>query len=295
MSTILVTGATGFVGSAVVAELVRRGHRVLAGVRNPARAAVLPAGAEPFPLDLDAPVAFDGDGVVHCGVVMRASAAETARANTSLVGRLLATTGDARFVYTSTPAAVLAADGLASERAEPGSALDDVYLGHKADAERLILASGRDAVIVSPAAVYGPSPAGPHSYNTLFRAAADGEVAAIAAAHVGWVLAEDVAVGHALAYERGEAGKRYILSGEVASFPDVLNRYCEAAGSPHRVVPSPPDAEPAADFFARRAAMFAALPPQRIDDALARGLGFRPAGLDEGLRRTAAWLAGLPR
>jgi dihydroflavonol-4-reductase len=284
---ILVTGATGYVGSAVVAELVKRGHRVRAAVRR--AATVLPDTVERVPLDLDDDGSFREavkgcDGVVHCAVIDRPSPAETARANTALVGRMLAALDGRRFVYTSTPAAVLTADGFAGERAEPGTALDDVYLRHKADAERILRGA---ALIVSPACVYGPSPAGPHSYNTLLAAAADGEVTAIADARVGWVLAEDVGVGHALAYEGGVAGKRYILSGEVASFPDVLNRYCELVGSPHRVVVG---VQPDAPFLARRASLFASLPAQRIDDAQARALGFTPAGIGEGLERTARWL-----
>jgi dihydroflavonol-4-reductase len=294
---ILVTGATGYVGSAVVAALIARRHPVRAGVRDPARAAVVPAGAERVPLDLDdresVRSAVRGcDGVVHCAVVVRPTPADTARANTALVGRLLTEVAGRRFVYTSTPAAVLTAGGVASERAEPGTALDDVYLRHKADAEKLLLDSGQDTVVVSPASVYGPSPAGPLSYNELLEAAADGTVTAIADARIGWVLAEDVAVGHALAYESGTAGRRYILCGAVASFPEVLNRYCELVGSPHRVVPGE---QPDAPFLARRASLFATLPPQRIDDAQARGLGFGPAGIEEGLRRTARWISSARR
>lgn len=46
MSGVFVTGATGTVGSAVVAELVARGEHVVAGVRDAACAAGFPAGVE---------------------------------------------------------------------------------------------------------------------------------------------------------------------------------------------------------------------------------------------------------
>ncbi|MGC3995562.1 MAG: SDR family oxidoreductase [Propionicimonas sp.] len=46
MSGVFVTGPTGTVGSAVVAELLERGERVLAGVRDPAGAPDLPPAAE---------------------------------------------------------------------------------------------------------------------------------------------------------------------------------------------------------------------------------------------------------
>ncbi|WP_217197023.1 NmrA family NAD(P)-binding protein [Streptomyces buecherae] len=66
--TILVTGATGNVGRAVVEQLVERGHRVRALSRDPGRAA-LPAGVEVVCGDLAEPgtldAAFDGLSAVH--------------------------------------------------------------------------------------------------------------------------------------------------------------------------------------------------------------------------------------
>jgi uncharacterized protein YbjT (DUF2867 family) len=52
---ILVTGATGTVGSEVVKQLVAGGHRVRALVRDPARAAMLGAGVEIVVGDLERP------------------------------------------------------------------------------------------------------------------------------------------------------------------------------------------------------------------------------------------------
>jgi len=54
VSGVFVTGATGTVGSAVVAHLLDRGQRVIAGVRSPADEARLPAGAEVRPFDFGA-------------------------------------------------------------------------------------------------------------------------------------------------------------------------------------------------------------------------------------------------
>ncbi len=45
MSAVLVTGATGTVGSSVVENLLAGGERVVAAVRRPADAGRLPAGA----------------------------------------------------------------------------------------------------------------------------------------------------------------------------------------------------------------------------------------------------------
>src|SRR5258706_604420 len=83
-------------------------------------------------------------------------------------------------------------------------------------------------------------PAGRLSYNTLLAAVARGEGREVVDTPVGWVLAQAVAAGHVLAFERGVPGSRYALCGEVASFPRVLNGYAELVGSEHRVTGLPP-------------------------------------------------------
>jgi dihydroflavonol-4-reductase len=101
-----------------------------------------------------------------------------------------------------------------------------------------------------------------------------------------------VAQGHLLAFEKGEAGRRYVLCGGVAGFGSVLDRFAELVGSPHRVTALPPGITLPDDapLFARRSEVYGKLGPVHIDDAQARALGFAPRGVAEGLSVTATWL-----
>jgi dihydroflavonol-4-reductase len=302
---LLVTGAAGFVGAALVAELVRQGLPVRAGVRDPRRPANLPEDVPRVRTELDDEQSLRAavagcEGVFHVAGSIRSSVVETTRVNVDGTARLLRAAADAgvrKFVYTSSTAAIIDKTGQVDETATE-TALPDPYATSKAAAERLVLAAADDgmpAVIVNPTCVYGPSPAGPYSYNSLLVAVARGEVRELVDAQVGWVLAEDVAIAHLLAYERGVSGMKYALSGEVAPYPRVANLYAELIGSPHRVRVLPrgsslgPDPQP----YAYRSEVYGKLPPLRLDDRQARALGFAPRDLTEGLRITAGWLPAL--
>jgi len=304
---LLVTGATGFLGSALVHLMVRRGLPVRAVVRDAERArTVLPDGVATARADLAdgealARAARGCSGVLHLAGSVGHSAEETRRINVEGTRAVLAAAvaaGVERFVHTSSSAAVLDADGVVAEEPAGPPALTDAYSTSKAQAERLVLdaaARGLAAVIVNPVNLYGPSPRGPLSYNGLFTAAARGEVAEVVDSAVGWVLAEDAAQGHLLALERGEPGRRYVLCGEVAPFGRVLHTFADLVGG-RRVRTVPPGSRlgPDAGTFARRSEVYGTFPPVRVDDAGARGLGFAPRGVDEGLALTASWIRGLP-
>ena len=303
---LLVTGATGYLGAALVDLLVREGIPVRAAVRSLGRADVLPLQVERVAADLsdeDALArAMDGcEGVLHLAAALAPSLGDTREINTEGTRRVLRAAvraGIRRVVHTSSSAAIIEPSGLVSERAGSGTALVDPYSVTKAEAEQLVfdaVREGLDARIVNVVNAYGPSPRGSQSYNQLFLAAARGGVAEIVDARVGWIVAEDVARGHLLAYQRGEAGKRYVLCGEVATFSTVLDRVCELWGSPHRVRALPPGTAlpPDASIFARRSEVYGKLGPVRVDDAQARAIGFAGRGIDEGLRLTVEWLRSL--
>lgn len=296
---LLITGGTGYLGRVLVDLALRRGHEVRVVLRDVRAVDALPRGVDAVAADLsDVPAleraARGCTAVLHLAGAVGHSAAETWRTNVEGTRAVLAAAAGAgvpRVVCTGSSAAVIDASGLVAEHPVAPPALTDPYSTSKATGERLALAAdGVAAMVVSPVSIYGPSPRGPLSYNSLLLAAARGEVDAVVDATVGWVLAADAAEGHLLALERGEPGRRYVLCGEVASFGRVLHAFADRVGG-QRVRLLPPGSRLGADAgtFARRSEVYGGFPPVRVDDAGARALGFTPCGVEEGLERTAAW------
>jgi UDP-glucose 4-epimerase len=166
---VLVTGASGFVGRALVIALASRGHDVHAAVRDETRAE-LPAGvAVTSHGDLASPVDWkpllsDIDAVVHLAGIAHAGSdipeALYDRINHRATAELAAAAKQAgvkRLVFISSVRAQSgpAADHVLTEADEPRPS--DAYGRSKLAAESAIRGSGMPFTILRPVLIYGPA------------------------------------------------------------------------------------------------------------------------------------------
>ncbi len=247
--TTLVTGATGFVGSAVLRCLVAAGHdaRVLARPGSDRRnlagidCAVV-TGDLTDPASLRAAVA-GCDTIMHVAADYRLWVPDPAAINrVNIEGsvnlfRAAAEAGARRMVYTSSVATLgLHKDGTPADEDTPSGEADMVgaYKRSKFLAEeavrRLIDEQGLPIVIVNPSAPIGPRDIKPTPTGKMIVDAAAGRMPAYVDTGLNVAHVDDVAAGHLLALERGTVGERYILGGEDMTLRAILDVVCAHAG-----------------------------------------------------------------
>lgn len=161
---ILVTGATGKVGSRLAKRLAQRGHHVRALVRDRTRAADLGTSVEVALGDLLVPASLAAavrgvDAVVHCAAFFRGATAEQAHAVNDLGTQHLADAArDAlvqRFIFTSTGLVYGPRGGNLAREGDPCAPIDS-YPQSKLAAERFLLGlEGLDVRVLRLPFVYG--------------------------------------------------------------------------------------------------------------------------------------------
>lgn len=247
---VLVTGASGFIGSAVTRALLRHGYAVRALVRATSNTRNLDGlGVERARGDLLDASSLDHalrgcEGLFHVAADYRLWAPRPhALYRTNVRGThaiLLAARrrGLRRIVYTSSVATLgLSAGGAPADEDTPARLADMVgaYKRSKFLAEsiaRRCAHAGTQIVIVNPAAPVGPRDARPTPTGRLVLDAARGRMPAYVDTGLCVVHVDDVAEGHVLAYERGERGRRYVLGGENLSLRAILDIIAELTGRP---------------------------------------------------------------
>lgn len=255
----LVTGATGFVGSAVARALLHAGHQV--------RVLARPASDRRNLADLAVEIAIGA--LEDAGSLARAAAgcrylfhvaadyrlwvpdpAAMYHANVDGTYQLMhaaLAAGVERVVYTSSVATLGLVSGGSADEDTP-SRLDDMigpYKRSKFQAEEvvrgLIAERGLPAVIVNPSTPVGPGDVKPTPTGRLILETARGHMPGYVDTGLNIVHVDDVAAGELLAAEHGRIGERYILGGENLALAEILAEVARAAGKrpPRLKVPYP--------------------------------------------------------
>ncbi|MCW3018222.1 MAG: NAD-dependent epimerase/dehydratase [Solirubrobacterales bacterium] len=283
----LVTGASGFIGGVLCAQLRDHGHEVVALVR---RAGSAPVGTRELLAELgDAPrltralADTSPDCVFHLAAEIASQRSErkvnevNVEGTRRLVDACVELAGaDAaagpRIVFASTVVTGEAHGRLLTEQ-EP-LPVETPYGRSKQEGERLVLASGLPAVVIRPSHVYGPG--GWYVNELIAHLRQPGRFAVVGSGENLWdvVHVEDVASALRLAAEQASAGEVYhVADDEPISFYDFMALTAQQLGlGPPRRIPAA-----LARIVAGGNAVAAAVRSARSSNAkIKRELGWQP-------------------
>lgn len=251
MPDALITGATGFVGGAVLQRLASEGLDVRALIRRPDQEALVRTrGASSVALgDVADPKALT-EAMEACRWVFHiAGVNETCMADPAPmylanvdgsvnVVRAAAIAGIERVIYTSSLAVIGEKDGeVATEQTVHSGEYVTHYARSKHHAELAVFAeAGRldvDVVAVNPTSVQGPGRTG--GTAKILIGYLSGRLPFAVDTVLSLVSIGDTAEAHLLAAERGVAGERYLISGATVSVGDAVELLGRMSGIDRRV------------------------------------------------------------
>ncbi len=321
---ILVSGASGFVGSAVARRLIEGGQRVRALVRPSSDRRNLDG------LDLEVMEGDLGDkasliracegceGLFHVAADYRLWTLDPSgmfKANVDGTRNLMEAAKEAgvgRIVHTSSVATLgIPKDGSPGDEETPVLYSDMIgpYKQSKFRAEevvrRMIAENGLPAVIVNPSTPIGPRDLKPTPTGRMVVEAAAGRMPAYVDTGLNVVHVDDVADGHVAAYGKGKTGERYVLGGEDLTLKEILDAISELTGLaapkirvPHGLVmPVAAAVEGWARLTRRQKEPFVTIDAIRMarkkmffsSDKARRDLGYSPRPAVEALTDAIAW------
>lgn len=259
--TTLITGATGYVGSAVLKLLLEKNERLRIFTRSPKKLEHLAGreGVEILSGDLDDPedigAAVKGiSKIYHCAAVVTEWVTDPTvfeQINVLAVENLIKAAlleNVGRIVYTSSFMAL----GPSGDNTGNESLVHDPkhfhniyertkYNGYQT--AKKYAEGGAPLVIVSPGVVFGPGPVTEGNFSVgIMQKIADKSMPALpGGGKTTWSFSfvEDVAQGHLLAMEKGTDGENYILGGENQPLSIFIESACDMTGiqAPKRSVP----------------------------------------------------------
>ncbi len=243
--TVLVTGASGFVGSAVARALIARGLHV--------RVLMRPTSHKTNIAALDAEI-VEGDMrdersmraamkdvryLFHVAADYRLWARDmdeivrNNRDGTRIAMEAALAQGVEKVVYTSSVATLKPIPGQSVDETSRHDAVSAIgaYKRSKVVAEQvvehMIATQALPATIVSPSTPIGPRDVKPTPTGRILVEAATGRMPAYVDTGLNLVHVDDVADGHLLALDKGRIGERYILGGQDATLAEMLGVIAE--------------------------------------------------------------------
>ncbi len=285
--TTLVTGANGFVGSAVLRLLVEEGHE--------ARVLVRP-GSDRRNLEGLAVDVVEGDlrnsqslqqALISCDYLFHVAAdyrlwipnpEAMYRINvdaTRDLMQLALRSGVKKIVYTSSVATLgIHADLTPANEESPVSIENMVghykrskYLAEE-EVKKIVRESGLPAVIVNPSTPVGPGDIKPTPTGRIIVDCVNGKIPAYVDTGLNIVHVDDVARGHLLALEKGIVGERYVLGGEDMKLRDILACICEFTNKKPPVIRLPHELVLPIAWFAEKWASLTGKEPLATVDAI---------------------------
>jgi dihydroflavonol-4-reductase len=325
---VAVSGATGFIGSAVVRHLLAQKREVRALVEPGANAKNLDGlNVERIACDVNDQAKLTRtlsgcESFYHLAALYRTWLPDEEiiyRVNVEGTTSALLAAMEAkvrRVVYTSSIAAIgVNPDGGEADETTRFNLFDIAmpYIMTKWQSERIAMrfaAAGLPVVVVNPAFPFGPGDVAPTPTGGILRSLLEQKVPGVGAGGFCVIDVDDCAMGHLLAEEKGRVGERYVLGNHNVTW----RRFFEVVGAvanvpvPKRMLPNGlsagiaagmewwsdhvSHAEPLATYRSVRYAQQTAF----FSNAKARrelGLPTRP--LEETVRRAVEWFRANPR
>ena len=243
MARVFITGASGFLGGALLKALQERGDEVTALARSEEAAAKLGGVnvARGDTLDEDALVA----GMRGCELVYHVAGMNTLCPDdpvemihvnvrgAEMAVRAAARAGVPRLVLTSSSSTLGEEKGTVGSEDSPHRGwYMSTYERSKREGEIAALAAGRregiEVVSVNPSSVQGPGRAG--GTGRIMIAYLNGRLRAFVHTNISICDIRDCVQGHLLAAERGRPGERYLINGVTLTSAEALEIVSEMTG-----------------------------------------------------------------
>lgn len=236
MSDVFLTGASGFLGSHLLRELVAAGHRVRALSRRPETdAAITAQGATPVRVslaDTDAlHRALDGcEAAFHAAAntsMWRPHADAQIATNVTGTERLLRAAeraGVRAFAHTSSVSAYshLVHGPMDEATRQRGGESWVTYERSKYLSEQAVRSSALPWMVFNPSHILGPGDR--HNWSRLIRLIDAQKLPGIPPGIGAFADVREIARAQVRAWQRGRFGEAYLLGGEQASFVDFVHR-----------------------------------------------------------------------